>query len=97
VQAIVIPIADRHVEYASQVRDTLTGKGFRVEVDSRGERMNYKIRDAQLQKVPYMLVVGDREMEAGAVAVRHRDQGDLGTTPIPDLLDRLSEEVESRT
>ena len=97
VQAVLIPIADRHVDYAEEVKNRLEAANHRIQVDTRSERMNQKIRTAQLQKVPYMLVVGDREMEAGAVAVRHRDQGDLGTTPIPDLLDRLSEEVESRT
>ena len=97
VQAVLIPIADRHVDYAEEVKNRLEAANHRVQVDTRSERMNQKIRAAQLQKVPYMLVVGDREMEAGAVAVRHRDQGDLGTAPIPDLLDRLSEEVESRT
>ncbi len=97
VQAVLIPIADRHVDYAEEVKNRLEAANHRVQVDTRSERMNQKIRTAQLQKVPYMLVVGDREMEAGAVAVRHRDQGDLGTAPIPDLLDRLSEEVESRT
>ncbi len=95
VQAVVIPIADRHIDYASQVRDTLAGRGFRVEVDSRKERMNLKIRAAQLQKVPYMLVVGDREMEADAVAVRQRDGEDLGAMPIGELGERLRQEASN--
>lgn len=86
VQAMVIPIADRHVEYAQQVKDRLSDAGLRVEVDARNERMQAKIRDAQLQKVPYMLVVGDKERDAEAVAVRSRDRGDLGPIAVTDFL-----------
>jgi threonyl-tRNA synthetase len=92
VQAVVIPIADRHQEYADSVRAKLDSSGFRVEVDSRNERMNQKIRTAQLQKVPYMLVVGDREAEANAVAVRTRDAGDLGAMPLAGFVELLGEE-----
>jgi threonyl-tRNA synthetase len=92
VQAVVIPIADRHAEYAQSVLETLAGAGFRAEVDSRNERMNQKIRTAQLQKVPYMLVVGDREAEANAVAVRTRDAGDLGAMPLAGFVELLGEE-----
>ena len=94
VQAVIIPIADRHLEYASQVQDTLAKAGFRVEVDSRSDRMNQKIRNAQMQKVPYMLVVGDREEEAGAVAVRHRGGEDLGAMPLDDFMTRLGKESQ---
>jgi threonyl-tRNA synthetase len=97
VQATVIPIADRHVEYADRVADELRAEGMRVELDARGERMQAKIRDAQLQKVPYMLVVGDREREAEAVAVRHRDGSDLGAMPLYQLIDRLKDEVAERS
>ena len=95
-QAVVIPIADRHQDYARQVQEQLQTRGFRAEVDDRGERMNLKIRNAQLQKVPYMLVVGDREQEQGAVAVRQRERGDLGAMPVADLLERMEEEVQAR-
>ena len=91
-QAVVIPIADRHQEYAVTVKNRLQGQGFRAEVDGRGERMNHKIRDAQLQKVPYMLVVGDRELEQEAVAVRTREGGNLGAMPVAELLARLAGE-----
>ena len=94
VQATVIPIADRHLEYAQQVKDTLTGAGFRVEVDGRSERMNLKIRNAQMMKVPYMLVVGDRELEAGAVAVRQRDGEDLGAMPVAEFVELLAREID---
>ncbi|MBI4570665.1 MAG: threonine--tRNA ligase, partial [Chloroflexi bacterium] len=93
VQAVVIPIADRHVGYAQRVADELRASGLRAEVDERGERMQAKIRDAQLQKVPYMLVVGDREQEAQAVAVRRRDGADLGALPLFQVIDRLKDEV----
>ena len=94
VQAVVIPIADRHIEYAQQVSTQLQDAGFRVDVDDRSERMNLKIRQAQLQKTPYMLVVGDRESEAGAAAVRTRDGEDLGALPMSDVLERLESDLE---
>jgi threonyl-tRNA synthetase len=96
VQAILIPIADRHVDYARQVASQLKEGGLRVQVDDRGERMNAKIRDAQLQKVPYMLVVGDREMEAGAVAVRLRSEENLGAMPVAQFLRRAHDDVDKR-
>jgi threonyl-tRNA synthetase len=95
-QAVVIPIADRHVAYAEEVAAKLRGARLRVEVDARNERMNAKIRDAQLQKVPYMLVVGDREVEAGAAALRVRGGGDIGATPVDAIVDRLREERDER-
>ena len=96
VQAMVIPIADRHQEYAEQVRSRLAEAGVRSEADMRNERMNAKIRDAQLQKVPYMLVVGDREAEAGAVAVRLRSGENLGAMALEDVQGRILTEAESR-
>lgn len=96
VQAVVIPIADRHIEYARAVADDLRAAGLRVEVDGRNERMNAKIRDAQLQKVPYMLIVGDRERDNGTVAVRTRAGDDLGAMPVFQLIDRLTDEVATQ-
>ena len=92
-QVIVIPIADRHQDYAGFVKAELESHGFRVEVDGRSERMNLKIRNAQLQKVPYMLVVGDREEADSAVAVRTREGGNLGAVPINELVDKLNAEL----
>jgi len=86
VQAMVIPIADRHADYCRQVKDRLTEAGLRVEIDASVERMNAKIRNAQMQKIPYMLVVGDREQEQGAVAVRLRSGEDLKTKPLDEFL-----------
>ena len=88
-QAVVIPIADRHVAYARQVAAELSVNKLRVEVDDRPERMNAKIRDAQLQKIPYMLVVGDREAAAGTAAVRLRTGADLGPREIGEIVTAL--------
>ena len=95
-QAVVIPIADRHHEYAQSVQTQLRDQGFRVEVDDRGERMNLKIRNAQMQKIPYMLVVGDREQEQAAVSVRQREEGDLGSMALADLAERMKGEAVQR-
>jgi threonyl-tRNA synthetase len=86
VQAVVIPIADRHAEYARHVEEELKAAGLRVEVDLRSERMNAKVRDAQLQKVPYMLVVGDKEEEADSVALRLRTNENIGPVPLADFV-----------
>ncbi|MCH8161483.1 MAG: threonine--tRNA ligase [Chloroflexi bacterium] len=93
VQAVVIPIADRHNDYGRRVVDDLRAADLRVELDDRGERMQAKIRDAQMQKVPYMLVVGDKEEAAGAVAVRQRSGDDLGALPLFQVIDRLKDEI----
>jgi threonyl-tRNA synthetase len=97
VQVMVIPIADRHVEYAAQVAAELRAAGLRVEVDDSQDRMNKKIRNAQLQKIPYMLVVGDKEVEAGAVAVRTRDNEDRGQLPLAEFKQRTVELVSARS
>jgi threonyl-tRNA synthetase len=96
VQAVIIPIADRHLEYAGTVAERLKEAGLRIEIDARSERMNAKIRDAQLQKVPYMLVLGDREAESGAVAVRLRSEEDLGAMPVEDFIKRAQDDIEAR-
>ena len=97
VQAVVIPIADRHVEYADSVRAQLTAAGIRAQTDGRSERMNAKIREAQLQKIPYMLVVGDREADADAAAVRLRSGENLGAIPVEEVVGRIVQEADSRT
>ncbi|MBM3812889.1 MAG: threonine--tRNA ligase [Acidimicrobiia bacterium] len=97
VQAILLPIADRHAEYAGKVRDRLAAAGFRVEMDASSEKVNAKIRDAQLQKIPYMLVVGDREAESGTVSVRNRRHGDQGAKPVEEFLAALGNLVSERT
>ncbi len=94
VQAVVIPIADRHQAYAEKVSGQLKEAGLRVEVDLRSDRMNAKIRDAQMQKIPYMLVVGDREVEAEQLAVRLRSGDDLGAMGVDSLIERVKNEIK---
>ena len=97
VQVKILPIADRHLDYAYEVKKLLEAKGMRVELDDRNEKIGYKIRAARLQKVPYMLVIGDSEVEAGAVAVRKRgEDGDLGAMNTEDFIARAVEEIETR-
>src|SRR5258708_3345434 len=97
VQAIIIPIADRHLEYANVVLEALRAAQVRVEVDKRAERMNAKIREAQLQKVPYMLVVGDKEQQEHAVSVRLRTNENLGRMPLADFVERIAGIIRSRS
>jgi threonyl-tRNA synthetase len=96
VQAAVLPITDRSLAYAETVRDKLAEAGVRVVLDERKEKVNLKIREAQLQKIPYMLVIGDREAEAGKVAVRHRKQGDLGAKPLDEFLAEIRAAIDAR-
>jgi threonyl-tRNA synthetase len=96
VQTMVVPIADRHLDYANTVATRLRDAGLRVDVDARQEKMGYKIREAQLRKVPYMLVTGDREAADGAVAVRHRTDGDRGARSVDDFITSALEEVQRR-
>jgi threonyl-tRNA synthetase len=96
VQARVLSIADRHAEYASSVRDRLGGAGFRVEADVRQEKIGLKIREAQLQKIPYMLVVGDREAAGGTIAVRSRRGGDQGALPVDAVIAALDDETRQK-
>lgn len=96
VQARVIPIGDSHHEYAQGVARTLKEAGLRVEVDSRNEKVGYKIRDAQVQKVPYMLVVGEKEVASGALSVRSRSRGDLGSMAVSEFVERIRAEVDAK-
>ena len=97
VQAIIVPIADRHADYADTVATRLREAGLRVEVDTRQEKMGYKIREAQLRKIPYMLVTGDREAADESVAVRHRSDGDQGARPVDDFIASALAEVQRRS
>ena len=96
VQAMVIPIADRHIEYADSVRAKLDAAGIRAQTDGSNNRMNAKIREAQLQKIPYMLVVGDREADADAAAVRLRSGENLGALPVAEVIERIAQEAAAR-
>ncbi|HEX3646180.1 MAG TPA: threonine--tRNA ligase [Vicinamibacterales bacterium] len=93
VQAVVLPIADRHLPYAAEVRDQLRRAGLRADLDERQEKIGYKIREAQLQKVPYMLVIGDRESAEGTVSVRTRAGGDQGASPVDSFIASAREEI----
>ena len=95
-QAVIIPIADRHMDYAFEVAGKLKAAGMRVKVDERAERMNAKIRDAEKQKVPYMLVIGDKEMEQGQVALRKRNGENPGPMLLADFMAMAKEEVEKK-
>jgi threonyl-tRNA synthetase len=96
VQAIVLPITERQNDYARGVYQKLLDAGFRAELDDRNEKLQAKIRDAQLQKIPYMLVIGGKEAEAGSVSVRHRSKGDLGPRPVEQFSADLQQEVTTR-
>jgi threonyl-tRNA synthetase len=96
VQAVVLPITERQNDYAKQVLEKLLAGGVRAELDDRNEKLQAKIRDAQLQKIPYMLVIGGKEAEAGAVSVRHRAKGDLGARPLEQFSADLRAEIDSK-
>jgi len=96
VQVTVLPITDRHLDYARQVATQLREAGLRVHLDDRGEKVNLKIREAQLQKIPYMLVVGDREVRSGQVAVRNRRHGDQGAKPVREFLAEIEKLIETK-
>ena len=96
-QVKILPIADRHLDYAYDVKKQLEAKGMRVELDDRNEKIGYKIREARLQKVPYMLIIGDSEVENGAVSVRRRgEDGDLGAMNTADFIGMAAEEIETK-
>ena len=94
-QVKVLPIADAHVEYANKVKQELLKEGIRVEVDDREEKIGYKIREAQLSKTPYMLIVGDKEKEANAVGVRSRKEGDIGAQKLEEFISNIKEEIKN--
>ena len=96
VQVIVMPITDRTADYAQAAADKLTDAGFRVETDMRSEKIGYKIREAQMQKIPYMLVLGDKESESGLVTVRKRNEGDLGNIALDEFITKISKERETK-
>ena len=96
VQVEVIPVSERHLEYAAKVRDQMRAAGLRCELDTRNEKMGYKIREAQMMKIPYMLVVGDKEIENNTVAVRSRAGGDLGVMEPDAFLAKAKEEIDTK-
>lgn len=97
VQIKILPIADKHKEYSKQLLNKLEEQGLRVELDDREEKIGYKIREAQLQKIPYMLIIGDKEVEANAVGVRSRKDGDIGQMPVEEFINKIQEEIKNFT
>ncbi len=95
-QMRVLPVSEKFSDYGRRMESELRAKGFRAAGDYRPEKIGYKIREAQLEKVPYMLVVGEKEQSSGTVAVRDRVDGDLGALPVAELLTRLEQEVRER-
>ena len=95
VQVKILPIADAHHEYANTLKEELEKEGIFVEVDDRNEKIGYKIREAQLQKIPYMLVVGDKEIETNQVGVRSRKEGDIGAMPVDEFISKIKKEIEN--
>ena len=96
VQVKLLPIADRHIDYVRQLQEKLEKAGIRCELDDRSEKIGFKIRSAQLEKIPYMLVVGDKDIEAGTVAVRSRKSGDEGASTIEEFIERIQKEVAEK-
>jgi threonyl-tRNA synthetase len=96
VQAKLITIAEPHVAYAEKVKEKMLEKGIRVEVDSRNEKIGYKIREAQMNKIPFMLVIGDKEMEEGTLSVRRRGEGDLGAKSVDEVIEMIMNEIETK-
>ena len=96
VQVALLPIADRHLDYVNGIKEMLEARGIRCEVDDRNEKIGKKIRDNQLQKIPYMLVVGDKDIENHSVSVRSRKEGDIGATSPETFLTKLLEEIETK-
>ena len=94
VQVKILPISESHREYAEKVKQELEDNDIRVELDERDEKIGYKIREATMQKVPYMLILGDKEIEANAVGVRSRKEGDLGQMKINEFVSKIFEEVK---
>lgn len=95
-QVRILPIADRHQDYCDQIKNKLIAEGIRCEVDYRSEKIGYKIREAQLEKIPYMLLVGDKDIEAGTVSVRYRKEGDKGASTLEDFISLIKQKVQSK-
>ena len=96
VQVKILPITDNQHDYAYEVKEKLQTKGIRVEVDDRNEKTGYKIREAQLQKIPYMLIVGEKEVEGKTVSIRSRENGDVGVKAVDDFVEEILEKVDNK-
>ena len=95
-QVKVLSVSDKYNDFAKELQDKLFNAGIRVELDDRAEKVGFKIREAQLEKIPYMLVVGEKEMESGLLSVRSRDEGELGQMSVEDFLAKLNKQIADR-
>ena len=95
-QLKLLPIADRHFDRAFEIKKQLEMLGMRVEVDDRNEKIGYKIREAQLEKIPYTAIIGDKELEEGTLSVRRRSEGDIGSMKLEEFIALAKEEIETR-
>ena len=96
-QVKLLPIADRHIDTLKEVKAKLEAVGIRCEIDTRSEKIGYKIREAQLEKVPYMILVGDKDIENNTISVRSRKLGDLGATTVEEFIAKAKEEIDNKT
>ena len=96
VQVKVLPISDKYVEYASQIQQKLFDAGIRAEIDDRAEKIGYKIREAQLQKIPFMLIAGEKEQAESTVSVRARRDGDVGSMKLDEFLNMIQKRIETK-
>jgi threonyl-tRNA synthetase len=96
VQVEILPIADRHLEYAKKVKDELFDSGIRVETDNRREKIGLKIRDAEIQKTPYMIILGDKEVGSNTVSIRARHKGDMGAVKLDEFISSIKEEIAGK-
>jgi Threonyl-tRNA synthetase len=96
VQVKLLPVSDQYMDYALQVKSQLEDAGIRVEIDGRNEKLGYKIREAELEKVPYMLILGEKEVTSGTAAVRKRGQGDLGSKSVQEIASLICEEIHEK-
>ena len=96
VQVKILPLAEKHHDYAKKIYDSFREKVIRVDVDYRNEKIGYKIREAQMQKIPYMIIIGDKEVESNQLSLRSRSEGDLGTIAVDDFIDRALKEIKEK-
>ena len=96
VQVKVLPISEKYADYAARINRTLIDRGIRSELDDRAEKIGYKIREAQLEKIPYMIVVGEKEQEENTVSLRSRKEGDLGSMPLSAFIEKVEEQVRTK-
>ncbi|MGN1051606.1 MAG: His/Gly/Thr/Pro-type tRNA ligase C-terminal domain-containing protein, partial [Acutalibacteraceae bacterium] len=95
-QVKILPIADRHIDYSYEIKKALEEQGMRVEIDTRAEKIGYKIREASMEKVPYMFVVGDKDIEANTVSVRKRKAGDMGSMALEEFIKMANDEIANK-